>query len=115
VNFRSEFRGWVFEIFWGRVLTILFLTNTGRLSRGLFWKGCIGLSVAAGVVSVVLTGNDGSGGLIEHAMIWLLLAYPCINLSIQRFHDRGKSGWWVRLVSNHLGLRLGCDPWLFAE
>jgi uncharacterized membrane protein YhaH (DUF805 family) len=53
--------------------------------------------VAAGVVSVVLTGNDGSGGLIEHAMILLLLAYPCINLGIQRFHDRGKSGWWVLL------------------
>ncbi|MGI8570820.1 MAG: DUF805 domain-containing protein [Methylocella sp.] len=28
-------------------------------------------------------------------MTTLPLVYPSINLGIKRYHDRGKSGWWV--------------------
>ncbi len=74
----------------------------GRINRGKYWAG-YGAIVALGIVVVILAtivvaANSGALALIVMiivvafavAQIWVGLA-----ISIKRWHDRGKSGWWI--------------------
>ena len=82
----------------------------GRISRSEWWLGLAVLTVGVYIVVVVLAGVFGvttlnltDQGSIEQAMkrlmipsaiVPLLLIYPLLALYAQRWHDRGKSGWW---------------------
>jgi uncharacterized membrane protein YhaH (DUF805 family) len=67
----------------------LFLSFDGRISRQPFWIGVLVLFAANVLIAVVL-GRGVLGALAS-----LALVYPSIALSVKRWHDRGKSGWWV--------------------
>ncbi|MGI9665922.1 MAG: DUF805 domain-containing protein [Acidimicrobiia bacterium] len=74
--------------------TLLF-TFAGRINRAPFWTGIlIVLALEIVVVSMMLTINTwpivGVG-----IILLLLLIWPAYALTVKRFHDRGKSGWWV--------------------
>lgn len=69
------------------------LTYQGRISRQPFWMyilAVIAATILTGIVDGVL-GTKGVFGLILN----LALIYPGICVQIKRWHDRGKSGWWV--------------------
>ena len=83
--------------------TLLFSFG-GRLNRGKYWLGVvistlvyIAAAIIFGILYVV-AGTTGSilGGLVGVAafvaVIWIGLA-----ISINRLHDREKSGWWLLL------------------
>ena len=74
----------------------------GRINRGKFWAG-VGVSWGMAIVFSILLGvaiGAGSTALttilaivgiaLYVALIWIGLA-----VSIKRWHDRGKSGWWI--------------------
>lgn len=74
----------------------------GRINRGKFWAGVavswgigllfailIGVAVASGSSAVVTIGVL-LGVVLYVGLIWIGLA-----ISIKRWHDRGKSGWWI--------------------
>ena len=87
----------------------------GRLNRAKFWLILIATDIAVFVllaIRVAVTGGsmtmgeDGSmptmgGGVIGNlvalvifvAAVWIGLA-----VGVKRYHDRGKSGWWVLIV-----------------
>ena len=87
----------------------------GRLNRAKFWLILIATDIAVFVLLGILVavtggsmtmGEDGSmpsmgGGVIGNlvalvifvAAVWIGLA-----VGVKRFHDRGKSGWWVLIV-----------------
>ena len=75
----------------------LFLTNDGRINRAPFWIGGIILAVAnfvAAIIIGIIAGRGSLAGALEF-IVAVALIYPSVNLGIKRFHDRGKSGWWV--------------------
>jgi uncharacterized membrane protein YhaH (DUF805 family) len=76
----------------------LYTTTQGRASRKNWWLGVLGIIVASIVLTLLLslvglgpspaTGAGGWGQLI----VWLLLLYPSLCLSLKRRHDRDSNG-----------------------
>lgn len=53
------------------------------------------------VASAVLFGllfTENSGLVTIAGLLWLALYRPGLALSIKRWHDRDKSGWWVLIA-----------------
>ena len=73
----------------------LLFTFDGRINRAPFWSGVIiVLALEMVVVSMMLTIRTtaimGLGFILLLVLLW-----PAFALTVKRFHDRGKSGWWV--------------------
>ncbi len=78
----------------------LFLTNDGRLNRKPFWIGGIILalvSLVARLIIHIVVGHGTFAHLLA-LLVALALIYPSVNLGIKRYHDHGKSGWWVLIA-----------------
>jgi uncharacterized membrane protein YhaH (DUF805 family) len=73
----------------------LFLSLRGRVSRREFWLWgvlallglALGLNALLGIVGVEPGRAEG--------WVNLLLLWPAVAVSVKRWHDRDKSGWWV--------------------
>ena len=63
----------------------------GRINRGKFWLGAVIIWVAYAVILGI--GVAAESGLVF--VLLLLLIWPSLAVSIKRWHDRDKSGWWV--------------------
>jgi uncharacterized membrane protein YhaH (DUF805 family) len=84
----------------------------GRIGRGRFWLGVllvILMSIAFGVVAALLgipidTGTRpaaeeiGFAGALYLLAAFLAVAYAQLAVYAKRFHDRGKSAWWVLIA-----------------
>jgi uncharacterized membrane protein YhaH (DUF805 family) len=70
-------------------LTYLFFDFDGRIGRGQWWIGIL-MILAGHFLAGILFGP----GLVM-LVIWTILLVATIGLHVKRFHDRGKSGWWV--------------------
>jgi uncharacterized membrane protein YhaH (DUF805 family) len=84
----------------------LFFSMKGRIGRGKFWLGVLGIIIGSMVIGVVLgmlglfnidpaTGEPGSGFWLGYTILMALLIWPSICIYAKRFHDRDKSGWWM--------------------
>jgi uncharacterized membrane protein YhaH (DUF805 family) len=69
----------------------------GRITRRRFWINfvlviAIPLSIAATAIDMMLGYEDldGPGNLLYLAELW-----PALAVSVKRWHDRDKSGWWT--------------------
>ncbi len=79
----------------------LFLSSAGRLDRQPFWTGLIVLFIISLVLRLfflLVFGHHSSVGHVFFLAVELPLLYAFVNISIKRFHDRDKSGWWVLIV-----------------
>jgi uncharacterized membrane protein YhaH (DUF805 family) len=79
------------NIDWGHLL----FAFDGRINRAKFW-------LAGVAVWVVLIVFGGIAGVMNSSFGWLLFGIVYIGViwvglavSIKRWHDRDKSGWWV--------------------
>ncbi|MGQ7792053.1 DUF805 domain-containing protein [Faunimonas sp. B44] len=70
----------------------LFLNFDGRIGRRDWWFGAIVLLIAS-VLSGILFGDGLIGWLVS-----VLMIIPTLGIHVKRFHDRGKSGWWVLIL-----------------
>ena len=70
----------------------LFLSFDGRISRQPFWIGTL-ILVGVNIVATLVFGEGMLGAVVAVALI-----YPSVCVSVKRWHDRGKSGWWVLIV-----------------
>ena len=80
---------------------------SGRIPRSTFWYASIGMMVVYGVLFAIMGGitaatadssGAGAGGAILPLLMLVLyvpLLIASLAVSIKRWHDRGKSGWWV--------------------
>ena len=85
----------------------LFLSMDGRIGRGKFWLGLLGLTVAYIVLTSILfisglmsmdteTGMPmGAGYWIGSLILALVTIWPTLCIYGKRFHDRDKSAWWM--------------------
>jgi len=87
----------------------------GRLNRAKFWLILIATDIAVFVLLAILVavtggsmtmGEDGSmpsmgGGVIGNLValvIFVAAVWIGFAVGVKRYHDRGKSGWWVLIA-----------------
>ena len=67
----------------------------GRVSRALFWRyavlGCLLVQTLAYFLLVIAGVREP----FADSLSTLLVAWPGVAVSVKRWHDRGKSGWWM--------------------
>ena len=67
----------------------------GRVPRKVFWLyGVLG-PLLVSVMLEMLLGIVGVSERRTELLTTLLLVWPCSAVSVKRWHDRDKSGWWV--------------------
>jgi len=83
-------------------------TFTGRIPRRIYWLWGIGVGVVGailiGIIGAIFStppdqaGGQGGisaiGGLLA-LIVYIPLVWFSLALQVKRWHDRGKSGWWV--------------------
>lgn len=78
------------------------LSPRGRIGWAGYWQAHLvqaaGFVVGAGAVSIA-RGEQASSLLVAFfLMTWGVGLWVSIAATIKRFHDRGKSGWWLLLM-----------------
>jgi uncharacterized membrane protein YhaH (DUF805 family) len=76
----------------------LFFSLQGRVNRRTFWLYGVLALLALGTVSMALLEIAGVHPVRAERWANLLIAWPAIAISVKRWHDRDKSGWWVLIV-----------------
>ena len=67
----------------------------GRVPRKVFWLyGVLG-PLLVSVMAGMLLGIVGVSERGAEMLTTLLLVWPCAAVSVKRWHDRDKSGWWA--------------------
>ena len=77
----------------------LLFSFDGRINRGKFWLGIVASWVVAivvfGLLGIILFQISAVLGYIVWFVVYVGLIWIGIALSIKRWHDRDKSGWWI--------------------
>jgi uncharacterized membrane protein YhaH (DUF805 family) len=77
------------------VLTQPFLLSyEGRINRQRYWAFTL-VYLAAYVVTSIIDAIIGSEIGVVSLLLVLAAIYPSICVTIKRWHDRDKSGWWI--------------------
>jgi uncharacterized membrane protein YhaH (DUF805 family) len=75
----------------------MFFSLRGRVSRREYWLygvlSLIGLALLGQVLLGIARVSPRSADLVVN----LLLVWPALAVSVKRWHDRDKPGWWVLL------------------
>lgn len=70
----------------------------GRINRAKFWAG-IAASWVLGIVALTLWAIiGGTIGVLLLVIAYVGLVWVGLAVSIKRWHDRGKSGWWILIA-----------------
>jgi uncharacterized membrane protein YhaH (DUF805 family) len=67
----------------------------GRVGRKNWWLYGVLAIIGLGLLGMALLRIAGVSAPAADAAMNLLLLWPAIAVSVKRWHDRGKSGWWV--------------------
>lgn len=73
----------------------LFFSFRGRLSRRQFWLYGVLALLGLAVLGQGLLGIARVRAQTADLIVNLLLVWPALAVSVKRWHDRDKSGWWV--------------------
>jgi uncharacterized membrane protein YhaH (DUF805 family) len=76
----------------------IFFGLRGRIPRKTFWLYGVGVPLALGAYLHALVGIAGVSGVRGQALeggLNLLLLWSALAVSVKRWHDRDKSGWWA--------------------
>ncbi|HVK33481.1 MAG TPA: DUF805 domain-containing protein [Burkholderiaceae bacterium] len=70
----------------------------GRIGRRAWWLWGVAAMLGLGLYATVLLRVAGVAAATTDTLVNLLLLWPALAISAKRWHDRGKSGWWVLVV-----------------
>ena len=88
----------------------LLFSFQGRANRARFWLVNVGLMVVEAIVFGVAGGGAMASGDPSAAMasmgvlgivcllVFIVLFWIGLAIAVKRWHDRGKSGWWVLIA-----------------
>ncbi len=65
------------------------------MTRKVFWLYGVFGPLLVSVMLEMLLGIVGVSARRVEVITMLLLIWPCAAVSVKRWHDRDKSGWWV--------------------
>ncbi|WP_029002061.1 DUF805 domain-containing protein [Azohydromonas australica] len=73
----------------------IYFSFQGRIPRRIWWLyGVLGL-LGLGVLANTLLRVAGMSEEKANDVVNLLLTWPALAVSVKRWHDRDKTGWWV--------------------
>ena len=75
----------------------LYFDLRGRVSRRQFWLHGVLALVGVALAAHALLGIARVPSQTAELLVNLLLLWPALAVSVKRWHDRDKSGWWVLL------------------
>jgi uncharacterized membrane protein YhaH (DUF805 family) len=75
--------------------TQILFSFKGRVPRHIWWLYGVLALIGAGLLAVTLLSIAGIDPLSAESLVNVLLLWPALAVSIKRWHDRNKSGWWV--------------------
>lgn len=75
-------------------LQILFSLR-GRVPRKVWWLYAVAGPIGVGALVTALLRIMGFGAQQAEEWVNMLLLWPVLAVSVKRWHDRDKSGWWV--------------------
>jgi uncharacterized membrane protein YhaH (DUF805 family) len=73
----------------------LLLSMDGRVARRTWWQWAVAMPLGLSLYLTVVLRVAGLPALATEVAVNLLLLWPVVAVSVKRWHDRGKSGWWV--------------------
>lgn len=73
----------------------LLLGLEGRVSRRTWWWWAVAMPLGLTLYLTVVLRVAGLPAMATEVAVNLLLVWPVVAVSAKRWHDRGKSGWWV--------------------
>jgi uncharacterized membrane protein YhaH (DUF805 family) len=76
-------------------LTVLLFSFEGRINRKPYWKCVCAALFADMAVSLATFPFDEYVQGAAQVGVLAALAWPMLALQAKRWHDRGKSGWWL--------------------
>jgi uncharacterized membrane protein YhaH (DUF805 family) len=84
------------NIDWGH----LFFQFDGRINRAKFWLGIVAIWIVEAILFAILTpiGFDSAIAAVLGLAVAVVAIWVGLAIAIKRWHDRGKSGWWVLIV-----------------
>lgn len=72
------------------------LDFNGRIRRMGWWIAGIAVSIVSSIVREILGGDDPNFILAIPAVLFAILFWVVsLSLSVRRWHDLNKSGWWL--------------------
>ena len=73
----------------------LLLQLDGRIARRTWWLWGVAMPLGMALYLTVLLRVAGLSPRITEVAVNLMLLWPVVAVSVKRWHDRGKSGWWL--------------------
>lgn len=73
----------------------LLLRLDGRVTRRTWWLWAVAMPLGLTLYLTVVLRVAGLPALATEVAVNLMLLWPVVAVSVKRWHDRGKSGWWV--------------------
>ena len=70
----------------------------GRIGRRTWWLWGVAAMLGLGLYFTVLLRVVGVSAHVTEGLVNMMLLWPALALSVKRWHDRDRAGWWV-LVS----------------
>ena len=67
----------------------------GRIGRRTWWLWGVAAMLGFAIYATVLLRVAGVSASTTDTAVNLLMLWPGLALSVKRWHDRDKSGWWV--------------------
>lgn len=67
----------------------------GRIGRRTWWLWGVAAMIGLAIYATVLLRVAGVSAATTDTVVNLLLLWPGLALSVKRWHDRDKRGWWV--------------------
>lgn len=77
----------------------LLLRMDGRITRRTWWLWGVAMPLGLALYLTVVLRVAGLSARSAEVAVNLLLLWPTLALSVKRWHDRDKSGWWVLVAT----------------
>ncbi|MES2958130.1 MAG: DUF805 domain-containing protein [Pseudomonadota bacterium] len=77
----------------------LLLQLDGRIARRTWWLWGVAMPLGLALYLTVVLRVAGFSARGTDIAINLFLFWPALAVSVKRWHDRGKSGWWVLVAA----------------
>lgn len=79
------------DIDWGHLL----FKFDGRINRGKYWLGVVVVWIVLQILPDIDGTTDSTVGWLLSGALHIGVLWAVLAINIKRWHDRGKSGWWM--------------------
>lgn len=76
----------------------LFWRLEGRIGRAMWWRYGVLMPLLASATALALLDIARVAPQTASTLVNLLLFWPAVAVSVKRWHDLGRSGWWVLIL-----------------